>query len=144
MIENDLREVVEILRNEGHTCVIKTEKLLLVSDKRGIAPIMEWLTNQYQLKNAVVADKIVGKATALLYVLAGITAIHADVISERALSILDKYQVITQYDKLVPFIINRQGNGQCPMESAVESIDDPNDAYAILKRKLVDINDFIN
>ena len=139
--ENELYKVVEILRSGNHTCVIKTSDAVLTSNKSGIDPIIEWLVNGYHLKDAIVADKIIGKAAALLYVLADVKVIHADIMSERALVILNKYKITSYYDKLVPLIINRQGNGQCPMEEAVEDIDDPNLAYDVLKHKLFNIND---
>lgn len=84
------------------------------------------------LFNADVADKVVGKAAALMFVLGGVKRVYASVISQSALNVLNTHGVETVYEKLVPYIINRAGNGPCPMEYAVRDTEDPQTAYKIL------------
>lgn len=56
-------------------------------------------------------------------------------ISEHALLILREHHIPVSYDTLVPYIINRAGNGMCPMEESVLSCDDIEEAYHILSEK---------
>jgi hypothetical protein len=44
-------------------------------------------------------------------------------------------------DNIVDHIINRTQDGMCPMENAVLDIDDPNEAYNILKHTLHKLKD---
>ena len=44
---------------------------LRTDDRRGILPLMQWLSDGEFLRGAVVADKVIGKAAAFLLVLGG-------------------------------------------------------------------------
>lgn len=81
-------------------------------------------------------DKIVGKAAALLYALMGIEALYAEVLSEGAEDVLRRFRILTEYEKIVPAIINRKGDGICPMEEAVKETEDPLSAFEILQKRI--------
>lgn len=68
------------------------------------------------LSGAEVADKVVGKGAAALMILGKVKRIHADVISEPALSLLKHSAIDVTYTTLTPNIINRSGSGLCPVE----------------------------
>ena len=125
-----------VLEFEQHTCVVMKAYETHTSKQRGIAPLMHWLQTGIDMKGAIAADKVVGKAAAYLYVLLGIDALYAAVISKPALDVLENYQITVQYDQLVPAIRNRTDTGFCPMESAVLEIHTAEDAYPVLKQKL--------
>ena len=126
-----------------------TEYRLIESDKKGIAPIMEKLDiRPSYFRDAYVADRVIGKAAAMLLVASGVRAIYADVMSEHAKKFIDTVMYdrtlgrnnakIVEYEakKVVPFIENRMHTGMCPMESAVLKLDDYNQAYKTLKEAL--------
>ena len=108
----------------------------LVSSKRGIAPMMEFIGLGVDLEGFSAADKIVGKAVALLMVKAKISNLYAKILSKPAIRVLDFYGVNYSYDELCDYVVNRRGDGRCPMETAVMDIDDPELAYTVLKQKL--------
>ena len=83
-----------------------------------------------------VADKIVGKASAMLLCLSGVKEVHCIVLSKAGKDILEKYGVTYKYEQLVDYIINRTGDDMCPMEKTVKDIDDLNKAYVALNDKL--------
>ena len=93
---------------------------------------MQWLKEGVDMQGAYVADKVVGKAAAYLYVLLGVRKVYAAVISRPALDVLERYNIGIVYDMLVPAIRNRTDTGFCPMETAVLDIDDANEAYRVL------------
>ena len=74
-----------LLHEANHTCVLCRGDVTHVSDRIGIAPMMEFLDAGLELRGFCAADRIVGKAAALLFVLAGVCAVYADVMSENAL-----------------------------------------------------------
>ena len=77
-----------------------------------------------------------GKAAALLYALMGIEALYAEVLSESAEDVLRRFRILTEYEKIVPAIINRKGDGICPMEEAVKETEDPLSAFEILQKRI--------
>lgn len=84
------------------------------------------------LKDACVADKIIGKAAALLLILGGAKAVYGEVMSENAHRLLTEAGLEVQYGSLVPYIVNRKEDGMCPMEQAVAGLSDPKEAPAAL------------
>lgn len=81
------------------------------------------------------ADRVVGRAAAMLFVKAGVRAVFADVMSVGAERLLKAHGIETGCDTLADGILNRDKTGPCPMESAVrdtENIDDG--ALRIIKK----------
>ena len=118
-----------------HTCVLCREAAVYSSKLTGIAPMLEWITAGTELNGFSAADRIVGKAAALLFVLAGVREVYGEVISEAGLAVLTEHRIPCSYGTRVPFIINRKGDGMCPMEETVQNISDPQSAFEALVRK---------
>ncbi|MDO4940089.1 MAG: DUF1893 domain-containing protein [Erysipelotrichaceae bacterium] len=103
----------------------------------GIKPVISKIKDDKDYFSGLeVVDKIVGKASAMLLVYSGVSKVYALVLSLAGKQILDKYNIEYQYDELVPYIINRRGDGMCPMEITVKDIDDLKDAYDALLNKV--------
>ena len=119
------------------TCVVKKEDTVLHSTARGIAPLLGWIdANPDTLKGAVLADKVVGRAAAMLMVYSGISQVYAAVISKPAAECFEKHKIAYCYEKQVDYIVNRAGDGMCPMEQCCLNITSPEEAYHALKEKL--------
>ena len=121
----------------GHTICLCKGGDCLYSQKRGIAPMMDFIESGVDLSGYCVADIVVGKAAALLFVKRGINKVFAKTLSQKAKSILETYGVYYEYETLTENIINRAGTDICPMEKAVANTDDPEEAYAILKKEII-------
>ena len=107
------------------------------SSLRGIRPIMNWiLEDELFLKGALVGDKVIGKAAALLLVFAEVSGIYAEVISEPAKQVLKEHNIPYAFQTQVPYIINRTKDGICPMEQSVLKISSPREALQVLQDKL--------
>ena len=103
----------------------------------GIKPIITKLNEDlWYFKGEEVADKIIGKAAAMLFVLSGVKKVNAVVMSKGGQAILEKYHIEYSYQTLCDSIINRKGDDICPMEKTVKDIDDLNEAYLALKEKV--------
>ena len=107
------------------------------SFERGIKPIMTALNEDLHFFEGLsVADKIIGKASAMLLCLSGVKEVYTPTLSRSGKEIFDRYGVVYECDELTGMIVNRKGDGMCPMEMTVKDIDDLNEAYEALKKKL--------
>lgn len=131
-----LETVKELLEGEDYTCVIANGAQVFTSRARGVKPLVQFVERGEIPIGCFAADKVVGKATALAYVLLKIRALYAKVISKPALALLTAQGIETVYETLTPNIINRAGNGICPFEQAVLEIDEPESAYAAILHKM--------
>ena len=130
-----LASLGERLKEENLTCIVQKDGRTLTSKSRGIRPLLDWIAQGEDLHGACAADRIVGKAAALLYALMGVKGVFAEVISESGLAVLKKYGIWAEYAALTPNIINREGTGLCPMEETVLTIDEPSAAYGALTKR---------
>lgn len=135
-MNRDLESCKNRLETENFTCVIKNGESCYTFTERGIRPLMSLIESGTDLQGAVAADKVVGKAAALLMVRCRIGAVYAAVISEPAIKVLENAGIGCEYGALVARIQNRRGDGLCPMESAVMELTDADEAYAVLKDRL--------
>lgn len=131
---NDLKD---ILIKENHTLVIyKNNASVITSNDRGVNSLIKLIKeDKSQLSGSLIADKVIGKAAALLMIHAGVKEIYAPIISKPALQTLLKHNVKVYYDKEVERIINRKGDGLCPMETLCLDIEKPDEAYLLLSTK---------
>lgn len=118
---------------DSHTCVAQTAAgQLLSSDAHGIAPPLHWLReDSEQLRGAVVSDKMIGKAAALLFAYGGVRGIWAARMSKSARDFLQTTGIVFEYETLVPAVLNRGGTGLCPMEQRALGTEDPAEAFAL-------------
>ena len=129
---------IEIAVNNlsGHSICLCRNGESFTDDGRGISPMMRFLAEGMELNGYSVADVIVGKAAAMLFVKAGIVCVHGKVMSESGKKYLESHGIPCSYDKLTEKIINRQGTDICPMEKTVDDINDYESGFSALKKKL--------
>ena len=85
------------------------------------------------LEGASLADRVAGKAIALLCVNAKMKAVYAAVLSEKAKAVLEENGVYHEWENLVENVLNINKTGMCPFEKLAEEISNPKDAYKMLK-----------
>jgi len=124
----------------GHTLAACKGDQLYVSDRRGIAPMLEWLAEGKNLFGFSVADLVVGKAAAMLFVKAGVAHVFARTLSQGGKRVLERYKIPFSYEVLTERIINRAGDDVCPMEKAVSDTEDIEEAYRILRIRSAELN----
>ena len=133
----------EKLLAENCTCVLADHKnILMLSYEKGVMPLYQYIkTHGKSVQPLYLADKIVGSAAALLAVYLGVKDVYTPIISEGAIAIFTHQHITFKYETIVPYINNRSKDGQCPMETAVQSVLDCEKGYAIIdnfiqKRKM--------
>ena len=118
--------------------MIKDNAIANMEQASGIAPILS-LYEKGELRDAVVVDKIIGKAAAHLLVLGGVRACYGMTISSSAVKLLRSRGISVEYDNCAEHIINRRGDGLCPMEDAVKDITNDTEAYEAIKKRLSEL-----
>lgn len=137
---SDLEKAKRRLASGDVTCVLCNGDELLTSTERGVKPLVVWMESGAKPHGWSAADKVVGKGAAFLYVLLGVTAVYAQVISRPALALLQRHGVTVEYGTAVAHIINRRGDGICPFELAVWDVEGAEEAYAVIRRKVTELN----
>ena len=135
-----MEKAKELLESNGYTCVLTDGTEIYTSTQRGVKPLVEFLESGTAFAGFSAADKVVGRATAYLYVLLGVKELFAQVISKPALAVLQENGIAVECGSLVDNIINRKGDGICPFESAVMDIAAPQEAYAAIRKKMREMN----
>jgi len=117
--------------------LVKNGKVIYVSEAPGIAPYVQAIQSlSNSIRDAALADKIAGRAAALLSVYARIRVAYAETISEGAIEIFAAHSIPCKYGKRVPMILNRNMDSQCPFERMVSNTRNPEEAFLRLARTI--------
>ncbi len=119
-----------------YTIVLCRGDDIVLSVERGVKPLITFIESGADLRGYSAADKVVGKAAALLYAYMGVTALYANVMSAAAKRVCERCGIAAKYEILADKIINRRGDDICPMEKATADIDDPVVALYAIKERL--------
>lgn len=114
-----LEEIKEILHEKKASLVVLYEngeiKEYYQNRIKDIKEILQ--ENPDVLKNAIIADKVIGKVAGSILTVAGVKEIYADVMSQYAIPVLEENHVKYEYKSLVEYIQNNEKTGMCPMEN---------------------------
>lgn len=130
----DLARALLIANKEATLVAVRGDEVITCTE-RGIKPLLAWVREGRDLTGFSVADKVVGKAPALLYAVLGPDAVFSPVMSWTGRAVLLAASVATSYDVLVPHIQNRSHSGQCPMDASVTDVFDPYEAVSVLAER---------
>lgn len=132
---DNLTKARHLLESGNYTCVVCKETAVYTTSQRGVAPLLNWLDTGTDLSGFSAADRVVGRGAAFLYCLLGVKEVHARVMSHPAAEVLHSYGINAGADTFVKGIINREGTGPCPFESAVMDIQDAEEALNAIRNK---------
>lgn len=85
--------------------------------------------NKEALKDAIIADKVIGKVAGSILTVAGVKQIYADVMSKYAIPVLEENHIKYEYKTLTEYVINNAKTGMCPMENKYKDEKDINKIY---------------
>lgn len=134
-MNQDLQNARALLSSGDFTCVLSRGAHTITCTTRGVRPLVD-LLSVGTLPGYSAADKVVGKATAFLYVLLGVRSVYAPVMSRPALEVLRSHGIEAICDNVVDAIFNRDHTGFCPMETAVREIQEPEPAHKAILNTL--------
>lgn len=133
---DDLARARELLDADGRTVVAVRGDDVLASEERGVRPLLGWVSAGTSLEGFSVADKVVGKAPALLYCLLRPRAVFAPVMSSAARGLLEAHGVEASCEVEVDRILNAARTGQCPIDASVTDVSDPEEGLAAIRARL--------
>lgn len=114
---NKDRQAIDLLFAERCSCVVRNGDTIRIFRERGVRDLWRLLHEEPELLDgAFVADKVVGKGAAALMAAGRVRELFADVVSHAALELLNGAGIPVSYTVAVPHIINRAGDGICPVE----------------------------
>lgn len=138
-----MQELIDILRSKGCSLVVRsTTGETTTYSKKGVRDLMWLLDNEPErVRGALVADKVVGKASAGLLVRGGVTGVHAEVMSRQALPLLEASAIPHTFALLVDRIIIPAGDARCPLEQIVANAHTATEVEVLLRQHFQEMSD---
>lgn len=100
---------------------------------KGIAPLLKvYNEDAFKMKDAVLVDKVIGKAAAMIALSGGVKQVHTEIICDSAYDLLVKEGVLVTFKIRVENILNNRRDDLCPMEKIVKDVSDPALAIRLL------------
>jgi hypothetical protein len=135
---NDMRDLEiakEMLKERNLSLIIvKARKPIFESGSSGMHGLLQAIENLGKgLRGSSVADRVVGRAAALLLGYSRVKEVYAATLSNEGLKLLKENNVLVQYDILVPKVLDKDGKKICPFERFALTIERPDEAYEKLK-----------
>jgi hypothetical protein len=121
--------------------IFQGHDLIYSSSGRGVSPLLEAIeeVGLEGLKGVLTADRIVGRAAALLNVYMGASAVHALVISAGAEELFKGHGVAFDFVEETDMVKDVDGVLFCPFERLVQGISDPEVAFVAIRDKLAEL-----
>jgi len=132
---HDLEIAKKRLNQKGLTLSIaKDSEIIFETASHGISGFLEAIEKLgNRLELASVADRVAGKAIALLCVYARVKAVYGVTLSKKAKAVFEENVVYHEWGCLVENIVHSNKVGICPFEKLATEISDPKDIYGRLK-----------
>jgi hypothetical protein len=137
-----LSRYLAMLEDSGQNLLMfRDGEVIFSSGSRGVAPLVEAVDafGREGLMGVVTADRIVGRAAALLNVYMGAVEVHALLISAGAEEVLGENGVGFVFREETDAIKMWDGVVFCPFERLVQGVSDPEEAYLMIRAKLSDL-----
>lgn len=134
-----VQSAIHLIEQNTAACVVIRGGVIERTEMgRGIGPVLK-LYDEGTLAGAFVVDKIIGKAAAMIMTEGGIKQCYGLTMSRAAYDWLTGHGVKADYRECVDVIINRAGDGMCPMEETVLNVDDAKEGIEALRRKRAEL-----
>lgn len=134
--ESTAKKAMSLLKKDDLTLALISEGETVTSNERGVKTLLGLYESGKTLESFCAADKVVGKGAAVLFSLLRVKAVYADVLGEEAKEILEENGVFVLFNSLTKGIINRRGDGPCPIEKAVGEERDLQKALLLIKNRI--------
>ena len=139
-VVRDLELAREILSTtDCSIVVISYGKIWKKKTREGIRSILETIEEMGEdIHGSIIGARILGRALALLCRYAKAEGVYSPQGTKTGIALLIMGGVPCQVDELIPFIKNIPGDDMCPFEKMLEDIISPEEAYKILKEKVIE------
>lgn len=128
------RARISLNQGEKTFVIADDKKLLHYSNKRGLSPLLDLMQNDpAALEGAVIGDKIVGRAAALMCIFCNVKAVFALIISDEAIELLEQNSILATWQETVPYIVERDLSSIYKLDLYLKNVEDPNEAAEMIK-----------
>jgi len=136
-MRTDLNLARQRLDNKNLSLVIAKEgRVLFETEAHGISGLLDAIkTLGNSMVDSSVADRIVGRAAALLLVYSGVAAVFAVTVSNGGIKVLETNNIFIEFVRRVPRILDSKRVDVCPFERLVAESSDPREAYEELRAR---------
>lgn len=135
-IQADLELAKSVLRDYEASFVLASQgRILEVGTGHGVLPLVKAVERigPDGLQGAVLADKLVGRAAALVAAYAGLSAVYGQFMSQAAMGELARRGIPFTWGVEIPAVLNRSGEHLCPFEELVASAATPEEGMRRLR-----------
>jgi len=138
-MRTDLKLAKQRLYQKNNSLVItKGGRVLFETQAHGISGLLDAIKELgSSMRGSSVADRIVGRAAALLFVYSGVTAVFAVTASGGGIKVLKDHNISHEFETQVPRILNSEKVDVCPFEKLAAKFSDPKKAYEELRARCV-------
>lgn len=127
-----MQQLIEILRREKCSLVVKNHGIVTTYSKPGVRDLEYLLDHDPEmLHGATIADKVIGKAAAAMVVVGGVKELYAEVMSKKAIPLLEEAGIAYTYGTLVDTI--KEEGDRCQLEKITAPATTPEETVALLR-----------
>ena len=130
---DELTYAQEMLTRGGYTLVVCRDGHVHISEDSGLCGLLQ-IAGSGEWEGACAADKVVGKAAALLFVKLKVSAVYAGTLTKSAARVFEANGIAYRYGKCVGSLLNTDKTDYCPYEKAVQTTESPDEAFTILNQ----------
>jgi hypothetical protein len=124
----------KLYKKELTLTIVKKGEVIFETDSHRISGFLGAIEKfGAKLEGASVADRVAGKAIALLCVYAKIKEVYAEILSKKAKTVFEENGIRHEWKALVDNVLDLNKTGVCPFEKAAAGISDPREAYGAFK-----------
>lgn len=124
----------ELYEEDLTLAIVKNGSLLYSTKSHRISGFLDAIEKCGEnLQDASLADRVAGKAIALLYAYAKIKEVYAAVLSRKAHEIFKQNKIACHWNALVDNVLDQSRAAMCPFEKAAAEISDPQKAFHTFK-----------
>ena len=139
----NIEQAKNLLDEHQASCLIfKNQQLIYSSQYIGVKPLLQFIKEKHLMNKTdelILVDKVIGKAAMLLAAYIGVTHVLTPVMSEEAVKVAELYHIDYEALTMVPYIINRQSTGKCPLELSVAATEDKEKAIVNIQEAVAEL-----
>lgn len=110
--------------SEYKLVVVKDNEIKYKSREDSVSSIVDLLDNNSELlKNSIVADKVIGRAVAMICDCGDVEFCYGSIISNGALDVFKRANIPYEAKKEVEYIKNKDNTDLCPIEKLTLKVD---------------------
>ncbi len=114
--------------------IAKVGQIIFETKLHGIGGLLQAIEKlDKELVGSSVADKVVGRAAAMLCIYSQVAHVFANILSKEGKRVFEKNNVPYEYERLVPNILNYNRHDVCPFEKLAIKIKNPEETYRELR-----------